>query len=148
MTPPADPKTWTTGTPDSRIAFDVIETIRGQLPGAEVVLHGYLSDRDDFNDQRPPYTFVRPGGRSGSCFANTYRRGGEFLLMLKRTNDGAYTVNWYALGPVNEQLGAASDPWLTWVRQHAKTKRPSVGRRPLSLPRAHGASDFGRERHP
>ena len=31
----------------------------------------------------------------------------------------AYTVNWYALGPVNEQLRSAGDPWLAWVRQHA-----------------------------
>jgi hypothetical protein len=119
VTPPSNPKSWTNGTPDSRILFDVLETIRGRLPGAVVVLPGYLSERDDFNDHRAPSTFVRPGGRSGSCFANTYRSGGEFLLMLKKASDGDYTVNWYALGPVNEQLRSADDPWLTWVRQHA-----------------------------
>ena len=33
-----------------------------------------------------------------------------------RTNDGDYIVNWYALGPVNDQLRSDSDPWLLWVR--------------------------------
>ena len=35
--------------------------------------------------------------------------------MLRRGRDGAYTVNWYALGPVNEQLRGPGDPWLQWV---------------------------------
>jgi hypothetical protein len=87
----------------------VIETIRG-LVLKEVTLPGYLVDRDDFNDQRPPYTFVRPGGRAGSCFANSYRSGGQFLLFLATSKDGELTVNWYALAPVNEQLHSDSDP--------------------------------------
>jgi hypothetical protein len=89
---------------------------RGDL---NVVLPGYLMDSDDFNDQRPPYTFVRPGGRAGSCFANSYRSGGQFLLVLKETKGGELTVNWYALGPMNEQLHSDHDPWLLWVREHA-----------------------------
>lgn len=40
--------------------------------------------------------------------------------MLKRGEAGEYTVNWYALGPVNEQLESASDPWLLWVRQRVE----------------------------
>jgi len=36
--------------------------------------------------------------------------------MLKRQSDGSYTVNWYALGPVNEQLRGDGDAWLVWVR--------------------------------
>jgi hypothetical protein len=118
-TPPADLSMRTTGVPESRIRFSVLEVIRGQGIEKEIVLPGYLSDRDDFNDQPPPYSFVRPNGRSGSCFANTYRTGAQFLLVLKKTKDGDYTVNWYALGPVNEQLRSDTDPWLVWVRQEA-----------------------------
>jgi hypothetical protein len=31
-------------------------------------------------------------------------------------------VNWYALGPVNEQLRSATDPWLVWVKQQLAKK--------------------------
>lgn len=116
--PPSNPQIWTTGVPDSKVRFKVVESIRGPV-SSELILPGYLVDRDDFNDQRPPYTFVRPGGRAGSCFANSYRSGGQFLLVLKKTKAGEFTVNWYALGPVNEQLHSDDDPWLLWVREHA-----------------------------
>ncbi len=117
--PPSDPHTWTTGVPDSRVRFKVIEIIRGQRI-SDLVLPGYLVHTDDFNDQRPPYTFVRPGGRSGSCFANSYRDDAQFLLFLKKTKAGEFTVNWAALAPVNEQLHSADDPWLLWVREQAQ----------------------------
>jgi hypothetical protein len=117
---------WTTGQPDSRVRFKVVEVIRGpRLDDLE--LPGYLSDEDDFNDHESPYKFVRPGGRAGTCFANTYRSGAEFLLVLKRTPDGGFTVNWYALGPVNEQLRSDHDAWLVWVRLEAKkAKLPDI----------------------
>ena len=113
--PPADTGLITTGVPDSRVRFKVIESLRGGIT-SDVILPGYLSDTDDFNDQPPPYTFVRRNGRRGSCFANTYRAGGQFLLFLKKTPTGEQTVNWYALAPVNEQIHPISDAWLNWVR--------------------------------
>jgi hypothetical protein len=87
---------------------------------SEIILPGALSEGDDFNDQPVPYNFVRPGGRHGSCFAYYYRAGAEFLFMLKKQQTGEYTVYWYALGPVNEQLRSTDDPWLLWVRKMAK----------------------------
>jgi hypothetical protein len=120
VTPPANASMRTTGVPDSRIVFEVLEVIRGQGLESQIILPGYLSNEDDFNDQASPYSFVRPNGRSGSCFANTYRSGAQFLLVLKKVTDGDYTVNWYALGPVNEQLRSENDPWLLWVRQEAQ----------------------------
>jgi hypothetical protein len=117
--PPSNPQIWTTGVPDSKIRFKVIESISGPAV-SDVALPGYLVDRDDFNDKPSPYTFVRPGGRSGSCFANWYRSGGQFLLFLKKTKAGDLTVNWYALAPVNEQLHSDNDPWLLWVREQAQ----------------------------
>lgn len=124
-TPPSDPNMWTTGVPDSKVRFKVIELIRGlEIPN--LVLPGYLVQRDDFNDQQAPYTFVRPGGRAGSCFANSYRQDAEFLLFLKKTETRDLTVNWAALAPVNEQLHSPEDPWLIWVRQQAHKSRDSA----------------------
>ena len=117
--PPRDPDMRTTGVPDSRVRFQVVETLRGPSI-SELVLNGYLVSRDDFNDRKPPYTFVRPGGRSGSCFANSYRQDAEFLLFLKKNKEGDLTVNWAALAPVNEQLHSDRDPWLLWVRREAE----------------------------
>jgi hypothetical protein len=110
---------FTSGEPESKIRFKVLETIRGSVP-SEIILPGALSEGDDFNDQPVPYNFVRPGGRHGSCFAYYYRAGAEFLFMLKKQQTGEYTVYWYALGPVNEQLRSTDDPWLLWVRKMAK----------------------------
>lgn len=57
-------------------------------------------------------------------------QGGHFLLMLKKWDgklsyaiagnplDG-YTVNWY-VGPVNEQVRSADDPWVVWVREQVR----------------------------
>jgi hypothetical protein len=100
------------------IRFRVLETIRGTV-GSEVILPGVLVDTDDFNDRPVPYALVRKSG-GGSCFANSYRSGAQFLLLLKTTDAGELTANWYALGPVNEQLHADDDPWILWVRKQAQ----------------------------
>jgi hypothetical protein len=103
---------------DSRIRFKVLEVVRGKVPG-DLVLPGVLVGTDDFNDQTSPYNSVRSDGRRGSCFASSYRSGGQFLLMLKKSGD-EFTVGWYPLAPVNEQLRSVNDPWLLWVRKQAK----------------------------
>jgi hypothetical protein len=103
---------------DSRIRFKVLEVVRGKVAG-ELILPGVLVDADDFNDRSPPYNSVRPDGRSGSCFANSYRSGGQFLLMLKKRGN-EFTLDWYPLAPVNEQLHSVDDPWLVWVRKQAR----------------------------
>jgi hypothetical protein len=100
--------------------------VKGRHVPTDLDLAGYLGGPDDFNELPVPYHFVRRGGRSGSCFANTYRQGGDYLLVLKLV-DNAYTTDWYALGPTNEQLHSAADPWLQWVRRQ-------VGPRISALP--------------
>lgn len=112
-----DPNLRTTGEPSSTVEFKVVEVLKGNREIESVVLHGYLSDQDDFNDNEVPYTFVRRNGRSGSCFANTYREGAQFLLFLKRSGE-KYTSNISALGPTNEQLRGANDEWLQWVKEY------------------------------
>jgi len=114
----------TTGTPDSVIRFRIEEVVKGRHASADLDLRGYLGS-DDFNELPVPYHLVRPGGRRGSCFANTYRQGGRYLLLLKLAA-GTYTVDWYALGPTNEQLHSVDDPWLKWVRNQAGPRISTV----------------------
>jgi hypothetical protein len=123
---PQNPSMLTMGQLDSTIRFKVLEVIRGQVP-SHLILPGYIVDHDDYNDQPPPYNSVRSSGRSGSCFANSYRSGGQFLLILRKTQPAGYTVNWYALGPTNEQLHSINDPWLVWVREQAKGQTAPSG---------------------
>lgn len=123
--PPEKSNRLGTSMPESTIRFKVLEVILGEVPDESVVLHGTLVDQDDFNDHSSPYSFVRPGGRRGNCFALLYRRNAQFILVLKKNNDGELTPYWYALGPVNEQLHSADDPWLRWVRKEADKKRKS-----------------------
>jgi hypothetical protein len=100
---PHDPNVFTNGEPDSTIRFKVLEVIRGRM-SRELILPGYLVDEGDFNLRQPPYDVVRPNGLSGRCFANSYRSGGQFLLLLKKKQPVGYTVNWYPLGPVSEMI--------------------------------------------
>lgn len=114
---PPDPDIRTTGVPESTVEFRVEETLWGGDAPTTVVLNAYLSDRDDFNEVPLPYRFVRRGGRSGSCYANSYKKDAQFLLFLKKTF-GGYTTNISALGPTNEQLRAPDDPWVKWVKAY------------------------------
>lgn len=112
---PKDPNLITIGVPDSTIEFKVEEILKGEGVAESLMLNGYLSSKDDFNENPVPYKFVRPNGRAGICFANTYKQGAQFLLFLKKTEKG-YTSNISALGPTNEQLHSETDPWLMWVK--------------------------------
>jgi len=114
--------------PDSRIQFKVLEVIRGEKPD-RLVLNGAFAESDDFNDHGPPYDFVRPNGRSGTCYASSYRIGAQYLLMLKRDRDRELNIFWYPLAPVNEQIHSADDPWIIWVRNEAQKPRNASGDR-------------------
>ena len=118
-TPPANTGFRDTGVPDSTVRFKVIEVLRG-LDISDLVLPGYVVQKDDFNDLPSPYTFVRPGGRGGSYYANSYRDSAQYLLFLKRIGTGELSVKWAPLAPVNEQLHSSEDPWLIWVRQQVE----------------------------
>jgi hypothetical protein len=83
--PPVDTGYRTTGVSDSKVRFKVIEVVHG-LDISDLELPGYVEQHDDFNDHDPPYTFVRPGGRSGSCYANSYRDGCSFSRGTKPAN--------------------------------------------------------------
>jgi hypothetical protein len=59
----------------------------------------------------------------GSCFANTYKQGAQYLLFLKRSDrvkgpriTTKYSVNIDPLAPVNEQLHSPDDPRVYYVQ--------------------------------
>lgn len=104
------------------IAFSVIETLKGRVVGPNLLVIGSLIDTDDFNERPVPYTFVRPGGRGGNCFALGYRPGASYLLLVNH-QQGLLTPYWAPLSPVNEQLRSDTDPWLLWVRRRLSVPR-------------------------
>ena len=139
-----NPQIITSGKPDSIIEFKVEERLRGENIPDKITLNGYLSEKDDYNELPVPYKFVRPNGRRGSCFANTYKEGGQFLLFLKRTGND-YTTNISALGPTNEQLRSEDDAWLIWVRNYLKSSEKSENTSGIYIPadkRHQGLSRF------
>src|SRR2546423_7183568 len=71
---------------DAEIDFRVKEILKGQTVPATIVLNGYLTARNDFNDRPVPYDFVRPGGRGGSFYPHWYMQGPDIFLILKKGN--------------------------------------------------------------
>jgi hypothetical protein len=106
--------------PDSTIEFKVAEVLSGKDIPRTLVINGYLSDKDDFNDHPVPYEFVRPLGRAGMCYASEYKKGAEFLLFLRKEASG-WAPYWNALAPTNEQLRSVRDPWLIWARDYIRS---------------------------
>lgn len=105
-----------------RIDFRTTEVLRGPWPDSVFTLPGWVFDEDDFNPGPVPYGMVRSFGLRG-CYAAQYRIGGEYLLLLRPVapdsplrDHFSMTVWWMALGPTNEQIRGADDPWVQWVR--------------------------------
>lgn len=118
---PPDSDVVTTGPAASTITFRIVDVLKGEPPKV-LVLHGFLGERDDFNDQPVPYPMVRRNGRRGSCFANTYGRGRTFVLFLA-TRDGVVDLVPSPLAPVNEQVLKDGDPWVAYVRKLVVDRR-------------------------
>jgi len=122
------------------MGFDVLETLKGSVDAHDLHFNGGASRQDDPNDTKVPYSFVRPGGRGGNCFALEYRPGAEYLLFLRAGDVPAYaqqlmlTPYWAPLSPTNEQLlGGADDPWVVWVRARLRENRvPNMALQPTS----------------
>ena len=97
------------------VTFRMVETLRGSLRTDSLVLPGVLVPRDDFNTGAVPYRIIRRAGQRGDCVAREYRRGAEYLFLLRQSPAGP-TPHWAPLAPLNEQLRGVDDPWLAWVR--------------------------------
>jgi hypothetical protein len=117
----------------TQVRFAVLEVLKGCSVGSTIEFNGRLGERDDPNDHPVPYTFVRPGGRSGNCFALEYRLNGEYLLLLARDSHAAYaqpnrlTPYWAPLTATNEQLFGPDDPWLAWVKKQLAAPQEARG---------------------
>jgi hypothetical protein len=108
--------------PNSTIEFKVEEVIWGLDVPSSFGLRGFLTQTDDFNDVPVPYKFIRGDGRRGRCFATSYKEGAQFLLFVRKDSvydpRAGFTTNISALGPNNEQLRGADDPWIKWVKAY------------------------------
>ena len=103
-----------TGFPGVR--FEVLERLAGDSVPDSLTLSGRLVDSDDFNSNPVPYRIVRRAGQRGHCFADEYRAGAEYLLIMKYRSATLLSPYWIPLAPFNEQLRGSGDPWLAWVR--------------------------------
>jgi len=110
----------------SFVRFRTTEVLRGPFPHAEFTFTGYFVDEDGFNTLSVPYQLVRRAG--GSCHAEHYRQGAEYLFLLK--GDREYlSPYWFPLGPTNEQIRGDDDAWLKWVREQL-AEDPGIPSRP------------------
>ena len=103
------------------VTFQPIEWLRGTA-ASTLALPGVAVERDDLNAGPVPYQMVRSAGQRGDCFAREYRLGAEYLLLLS-DREGRHPLQWWPLGPVNEQLRGDDDPWLAWVRSRVAGRR-------------------------
>jgi hypothetical protein len=108
------------------VEFQIDETLKGTVQTGPLRLEGSLTDKDDFNEKPLSDTFVRREGRHGNCFATSYRQSGTFLLLLRMNGQKQplsdtfrpeLTPYWEPLAATNEQVHAADDPWVVWVRR-------------------------------
>lgn len=101
----------------TQIQFVVRETLKGPRQ-ATLEFMGKFEDKDDYDNTRKiPHTWVRPNGTKGDCFANAYKQGAQYLLLIR--NGSPY---WKPLMPLNDQVTGPDDPWVQWVRA-AVTRR-------------------------
>lgn len=107
---------------DSRVRFQVLEVLEGELTDSVLRIPGRLVEEDDLNPGPVPYASGRSGALDGSCYAENYRRGATFLLLLKETPYGL-TPYWAPIAPVNEQVRGPDDPWVYWVRSYLASRR-------------------------
>lgn len=57
---------------NSNVRFSVEEVVKGTYAKRDLILPGFIPDRDEWNDRPVPYKSPRPEA-DAACFANTYR---------------------------------------------------------------------------
>lgn len=115
--------------PEGQVELRVLEVLKGSQLPEQLVIRGTLVGSDDFNDGQPPFSFVRPSGRRGSCYAAEYRLGSEYLLILQQQGTNL-TPYWAALAPTNEQVRGSDDGWVWWVRGYLSAQAQSAAASP------------------
>jgi hypothetical protein len=101
------------------VKFKVQEVLKGEKIPSTITFFGQLTDKDNYNERPVPYNGVRLA-ESGSCYAQEYKQGAEFLLFLKTDKGRITDPYWKPLAPTNEQLRSENDGWLKWVKNNLK----------------------------
>jgi hypothetical protein len=113
-----------------RLAFAVKEVLKGSDVPDTLLIHGIVTDQNDFQDGPVPYVTHRSrvsGG--GACMTRFYKLGAEYLFLLSRRRGepaAQLTPYWQLLAPTNEQLRGPDDPWLKWVRLQLRLTAPAA----------------------
>lgn len=96
------------------VLFRVLEVVTGAYHPLFFSTTGALGEYPRPAWRVPPYEQIDCVGRvpgCGSCFAQRYREGAEYLLLLR-----GGSPYWAPLAPTNEEISGPGDPWLAWVR--------------------------------
>jgi hypothetical protein len=101
------------------IRFKVLEVIRGSMQ-SELICRDISSIKMTSTIRRRRTTLCARVAVRAVVSPIPIVLGGQFLLLLKKRQSGGFTVNWYALGPVNEQRHSSNDPWLLWFERRSK----------------------------
>ena len=110
-------------TDPGRITLRVLEVLKGSYDRLFVTVTGQIRDYPSDPARRPPYDQIDCVGRvpgCGSCFAQSYKDGAQYLLLLK-----GGTPYWAPLSPTNEEVFGTDDPWVAWVRRRLAGRAPS-----------------------
>jgi len=127
-----EPEPWMR-TSGGMVVLRALEVLKGSYDRPFVSVIGQIGDYRTDPARRPPYEQIDCTGRvpgCGSCFAQRYKDGAHYLLLLK---DG--TPYWAPLSPTNEEVSGPSAPWVEWVRQHLG--KPPVRRKRSGDPFSH-----------
>ena len=99
------------------VKFKVDEVLKGDDIPSTLTFFGHLTDRDNYNNRPVPYQGISPSGNN-FCYAQDYKRGAEFLLLLRKDKSKIIDPYWKPYAPTNEQLHPENDAWLNWVRNN------------------------------
>ena len=106
-----------------RVTLRVLDVLKGSHDRPFVTVPGQIRNYRSDPGRRPPYEQIDCMGRvpgCGSCFAQSYKDGAQYLLLLK-----GGTPYWSPLSPTNEEVSGPDDPWVVWVRRQLAGRAPS-----------------------
>lgn len=138
------------GDKNAGVKFECVSVIRGSpcdpVENSITLRDGMVTAVEELNvNASVPRLYARHSA-DASCFARGYKRGGMYLLLLKKQGDD-YTPYWEPLAPTNEQVGGLDDPWVRWVESQVQIQakqwdqmqleiqaKPQAKKKPNQLP--------------
>ena len=105
------------------VTLQVLEVVKGSYDRPFVTVPGQIRGYPSDPARRPPYEQIDCVGRvpgCASCFAQSYKDGAQYLLLLK-----GGTPYWAPLSPTNEEVCGPDDPWVVWVKRQVAGRAPS-----------------------